>query len=373
APTPEKGPLTMLIDLHAHAPHPDYYDQDPYWGPAFESQPDGDIKLRVGDWILSLGAPERKAALRKAKAEGQALNVQDYMARWRDPKTRLAGMDAAGQNAQVVSVPSHCYMYWTPLEYAIPFARKVNDVLAEYCSGAPDRLMFWAQAPLQNPEEAAKEIRRACTQLGAKGLGAGGSNFGGLEFDSREMDPVWEALCDLDLPMFVHGYNQSVTWGKNANSDRYETTAIVGMNYDETKAFWYLVNGGVFDRFPKLKVYITHGGGFVPYQLGRLAQTNPNLDTFHNKKPVLDYLKNFYFDVELHELPMRQALIDVIGADRILYGSNFGGSDAVRHDLTDGLRLSDDDLQRIRWSNACELLHLDPAKVGAVAKQGEAA
>jgi predicted TIM-barrel fold metal-dependent hydrolase len=186
------------------------------------------------------------------------------------------------------------------------------------------------------------------------------------------MDPVWEALCDLDLPMFVHGYNQSVTWGKNANSDRYETTAIVGMNYDETKAFWYLVNGGVFDRFPKLKVYITHGGGFVPYQLGRLAQTNPNLDTFHNKKPVLDYLKNFYFDVELHELPMRQALIDVIGADRILYGSNFGGSDAVRHDLTEGLRLSDADLQRIRWSNACELLHLDPAKVGAVAKQGAA-
>jgi hypothetical protein len=160
-----------------------------------------------------------------------------------------------------------------------------------------------------------------------------------------------------------------VTWGKNANSDRYETTAIVGMNYDETKAFWYLVNGGVFDRFPKLKVYITHGG-FVPYQLGRLAQTNPNLDTFHNKKPVLDYLKNFYFDVELHELPMRQALIDVIGADRILYGSNFGGSDAVRHDLTEGLRLSDADLQRIRWSNACELLHPGPGKVGAVAKQG---
>jgi predicted TIM-barrel fold metal-dependent hydrolase len=359
----------MLIDLHAHAPHPDYYNQDPYWGPAFESQPDGDIKLRVGDWILSLGAPERKVALRKAKAEGKALSVSEYTSRWRDPKTRLAGMDAAGQNAQVVSVPSHCYMYWTELDYAIPFARKVNDVLSSYCAEAPDRLMFWAQAALQNPVEAAKEIRRACTELGAKGLGAGGSNFGGLEFDSKEMDPVWEALCDLDLPMFVHGYNQSVTWGKNANTDRFETTSIVGMNYDETKAFWYLINGGVFDRFPNLKVYITHGGGFVPYQLGRLAQTNPNLDTYHNKKPFLDYLRNFYFDVELHEVPMRQALIDVIGADRILYGSNFGGSDAVRHDLTDGLKLSDHDLQLIRWKNACELLHLDPAKVGAVTPQ----
>ncbi|MNR39529.1 Amidohydrolase [compost metagenome] len=100
--------------------------------------------------------------------------------------------------------------------------------------------------------------------------------------------------------------------------------------------------------------------------MGRLAQTNPNLDVYHNKKPFLDYLSNFYFDVELHEVPMRQALVDIIGADRILYGSNFGGSDAVRHDLTEGLRLSDEDLQKIRWKNACELLHIDPAKLGKV-------
>jgi predicted TIM-barrel fold metal-dependent hydrolase len=290
------------------------------------------------------------------------------MERWRDPKFRLAGMDSAGQNAQVVNVPSHCYMYWTDKDFSVSFSRKANEVLAEYCSADPSRLMYWAQAPLNAPEEAAKEIRRACTEFGAKGLSAGGSNFGGLEFDSPEMDPVWQALCDLDLPMFVHGFNQSVTWGDKANTDRYETTSIVGMNYDETKAFWYLINGGVLDRFPNLKVYITHGGGFVPYQLGRLANTNPNLDTHHNKKPFLDYMKNFYFDVELHELPMRQAMVDVIGADRVLYGSNFGGSDAVRHDLTEGLKLSDDDLQKIRWKNACELLHIDPAKVGSPAK-----
>ena len=63
---------------------------------------------------------------------------------------------------------------------------------------------------------------------------------------------------------------------------------------------------------------------------------------------------------------MRQAMIDVVGADRVLYGSNFGGSDAVRHDLTDDLKFSDDDLQKIRWKNACELLHLDPKNIGAV-------
>lgn len=179
-------------------------------------------------------------------------------------------------------------------------------------------------------------------------------------------------MCDLDLPIFIHGYNQSVTWGMQADHDKYETTAIVGMNYDETRFFWYLINGGVLDRFPNLKVYITHGGGYIPYQLGRLAQTNRNLDVAFNKKPVEEYLQNFWFDVELHELPMRQALVDIIGADRVLYGSNFGGSDAVRHDLTDGLRLSDDDLQKIRWKNACELLHLDPAKLGKPAEKAAA-
>lgn len=358
----------MLIDLHAHAPHPGYYNQHPHWGPFFEQHEDGDIKLRVGDWVLGLGSPERKAAVRS----GKGLKLEEYLARWADPRNRLAGMDAAGQNAQVVSVPSHCYMYWAEAEFGVPFARKVNDTMAEYCSGAPDRLMAWAHAPLNVPEEAAKEIRRACTTLGAKGLVAGGANFGGLEFDSPEMDPVWKALCDLDLPMFVHGYNQSVTWGKKANDDRYETTAIVGMNYDESRCFWYMVNGGVFDRFPDLKVYITHGGGFVPYQLGRMAQCNPNLDVALNKKPVLSYMKNFFFDVELHEVPMRQALIDVIGADQVLYGSNFGGSDAVRHDLTEGLRLSDDDLQKIRWKNACKLLHIDPTKLGAPAPKAAA-
>jgi len=70
---------------------------------------------------------------------------------------------------------------------------------------------------------------------------------------------------------------------------------------------------------------------------------------------------------------MRQAGVDEMGADRMLYGSNFGGSDAVRHDLTHGLKLSDEDLDKIRWKNACELLHLDPAKIGKPAEVKKAA
>ena len=248
----------MLIDLHAHAPHPGYYNQHPHWGPFFEQGSDGDIRLRVGHWILGLGSPERKAAVRS----GKGLKLDEYLARWADPKVRLAGMDAAGQNAQVVSVPSHCYMYWTEPEYAVPYARKVNDVLAGYCAGASDRLMFWAHAPMNVPVEAAKELRRACGQLGAKGLVAGGANFGGFEFDSPELYPVWEALCDLDLPMFIHGYNQSVTWGQKANDDRYENH-LAGSSECSTTSRRDVSGTSCVRRLlyarpvPSLKVYIT--------------------------------------------------------------------------------------------------------------------
>jgi hypothetical protein len=113
----------MLIDLHAHAPLKGYYNQHPHWGPFFEKHDDGDIRLRVGDWILTLGAPERRAAVRA----GAVLNVEEYLNRWDDPSGRLAGMDALGQDAQVLSVPSHCYMYWADKEFATSYSRTVNN------------------------------------------------------------------------------------------------------------------------------------------------------------------------------------------------------------------------------------------------------
>ena len=158
----------MLIDLHAHAPHPDYYNQHPHWGPFFEQCSDGDIRLRVGHWVLTLGL----AGAQGGSSGGQgpeARGVPGALGRSRRSVSREWTPPA--RTLQVVSVPSHCYMYWTEPEYAVPFARKVNDVLAEYCAAAPSRLMFWAHAPLNVPLEAAKELRRACTATRREGTG----------------------------------------------------------------------------------------------------------------------------------------------------------------------------------------------------------
>jgi predicted TIM-barrel fold metal-dependent hydrolase len=187
----------------------------------------------------------------------------------------------------------------------------------------------------------------------------GGANFGGLEFDDEAYYPLWEKFCELDVPIFIHGHNQSATWGDKADTERYEITAIVGMCYDESRCFWNLVCGGVLDRFPKLQIYITHGGGYVPYQLGRFEATNRVLGDAKNEKPVREYFSsNFWFDPLIHDLPMRRAVVEIVGPDRLLYGDNFGGSDGVRGDLTDGLALSETDRNKIKSENAKKLLKM---------------
>lgn len=345
----------MIIDLHAHLAHPKFYNQHPHWGPFWEQRPDGSAGLRVGKWELVLSTREMRERLEKT---GKQEDPADATRKRADPATRIAMMDTMGQDAQVVSIPAHMDMYWTEPEFSVRFATHVNDVMAEYCAQYPDRLYFWAHAALNQPAAAVAEIERAVRQLGAVGVSCGGSNFGGLEFDSEELYPVWEKVCALNVPLFVHGYNQSVTWGEKADTEKYETTSIVGMLHDETKCFWNLICGGVLDRFPDLKVYITHGGGYVPYQLGRFEMTLENLPNVKNKHPLSYYMKNFWFDPLIHEMPMRQAVCEVIGADKLLYGSNFGGSDTIREVLTDGLRLSDEDKAKIECENALSLLKI---------------
>ncbi len=348
----------MLIDLHGHQPLAAMLHQHPVWGPFWEFDEVGNNFMRVGKWKLTLSTKEQRAAV----AAGTAAKVQDAETFFRENFTaqkKLEAMDANGVDKLVVSVPSHWYMYWAEPEFGARFAQVVNDSLAEFCSAAPDRLYFWGHCQMQDPENGAKELERAF-KLGARGLSMGGANFGGLEINDRALYQIWEKLCEYDLPIFVHGYNQSVAWGDKADTEQFEVTSACGMLYDESRCFWQLISGGVLDDFPNLKIYITHGGGCVPYQLGRFegineVMVNPN----KNKKPMSEYVRQFYFDPLVHALPMRQAIVDVVGAENLFYGDNFGGSDGIREDLTDKLRLSPEDREKIRWKNAARLLQIN--------------
>jgi len=207
---------------------------------------------------------------------------------------------------------------------------------------------------------AVKEIDRAVKHLGAKGLCVGGANFNGLEAHSEELLPLWEKLTELDVPVMVHGYNQSIWLGDQHHKDKFETSSIVGDCVDETLFFWYLICGGALDAFPTLKTYITHSGGMAVFQLGRLAELNKGMaPDARNKRPLMDYLPNFYFDLDVHSPALRRGVLEVVGVDRLLYGTNFGGA-YDNGDPTEGLGLNGADREKIRSGNAIALLKLQP-------------
>jgi aminocarboxymuconate-semialdehyde decarboxylase len=322
-------------------------DLHPHWGPTWTGS-----TLKIGDWHLGT---KKLPDLHKVEKTNQDKDA--IFDRW-GHEFRRGVMEKLGVDLLVISVPSHMYMYWTG-DFGVEFARVTNDEFAKYVDEDPAHFQWWAHVPMHAPEEAAAELERA-VEMGAVGFSSGGSNFGGLNLHSPELDVLWAKAEELDVPIFVHGYNHSVAWGDHAADDPFDTTTVLGMCYDEASAFWHLIKGGVLDRFPTLRFYITHAGGFVPYQLLRIAEMDTTMaPEAVNEKPLLDYMPNFWFDPQIHDAGTRKAMVELIGVDRLVYGTNFMGSDQIDFDLTDGIGLSDEDREKIKSGNAIELLKLE--------------
>jgi predicted TIM-barrel fold metal-dependent hydrolase len=343
----------MLIDLHGHTLTPGMLGKAGHWGPEIAWDENERPNLRVGNWVLRSLTYERRrrqeAGLATDPLEQQALG---------DPKARVELMTKLGVDQMVLSVPAHCYMYWAEPEIGISWARAANDELAKY-SSASDRLHFWATLPMRTPSAAVEEAARAVRDLGAKGFSLGGANLGGRELDDPAFFPLYEKCCELDVPLFIHGFTQAEARGESGVEDRYDLTSFMGFLYDETAAFCNLIMGGVLDTFPQLQVYITHGGGMVPYHLRRIDMMAYVAHDSKNKKPIPEYLGNFWFDLLLHSPAMRKAVVEDIGTERLVYGDNFLGSEYVNGlDYTADIGLSEAQREQVRSLNAKRLLQL---------------
>jgi aminocarboxymuconate-semialdehyde decarboxylase len=332
----------MLIDVHAHHLTPAMFDCDPHWGPTWSG-----IDLKIGDYFLRNRKMPAMSKVGNSDPVGAIVERFDYPFR-----RRL--MDEMGVDKLVLSISPLFFMYWTG-DFGVDYAKLCNDELARWCAVEPDKFLWWATAPMHRPEEAAAELERA-VGMGAVGLYLAGAGLGDYELHSPELDVVWAKVNELGVPLFVHGYPRALETGAE---DPLNIGASLGYLHDESAAFWNLICGGVLDRFPNIRVYITHAGGFVPYQLGRLAEHWETLayDAV-NELPLLDYLPRFYFDPMIHDNVMRRALVEMLGVDRFVYGSNFSGSDQIDFDLTEGIGLSEADREAIKSGNAIELLNL---------------
>ncbi len=187
-------------------------------------------------------------------------------------------------------------------------------------SAHPYRFVGLATVPLQDPQAAADELERAMNILEMKGVEIS-SNVNGKNLDALELWPFYEKAQELEAFIFVHPTNV-------AGIDRmpkYHLRNLIGNPLDTSLAIASLIFGGVLENFPKLKFCFAHAGGFIPYQLGRLEhgyKVRPESKEIISKPPS-EYFKLLYFDTITHYTPALKYLIERVGSDRVLLGSDY--------------------------------------------------
>lgn len=353
--------MSYTVDVHSHIIPESIMGKAGPHGPEFYMTESGSYLMRtgVGRSILLSAVSHKEFAAghggEDPKLWGQRLS---------DPNLRLKEMDERGIDAMVVSPSPPLYLHNIEPEHAVPYSQAYNDALAEYCSADPSRLFFVANLPMQDPEAAGKETKRAIGQLGARGVYVGAVSMGGRELDDEAFFPIYEELAANGLPLGVHP--GGLPPGKELLGGvppRFKQGPVVGFPLMETHAQITLICGGVLDRFRELNVTVSHGGGFFPYQFKRLEEFL-KLDTggMDLPRPVEDYFTQFYYDFVLHDARARRFLLEVVGTDHVLQGSNYAGMDSVDGAaLVNDLNLPEVDRDRILGGNAVKLYNL-PAK-----------
>jgi aminocarboxymuconate-semialdehyde decarboxylase len=247
-----------------------------------------------------------------------------------DLERRLQDMAASKVDIQVLSVCPQTFAYAQPAAAATVFARIQNEQLSKLVKTQPDRFLALATLPMQAPAAAADELRHAINVFGLRGAQIG-SNIAEKNLDDPELEPVWATAAELDAFILVHPVNVA---GANRLSSYYLTN-LIGNPLDTTIAAACLVFGGVLERYPSLKFCLAHGGGFVPYQAGRLlhgwrVRSEPKKTL---GKPPTESLARFYFDTIVHSKEALEFLVATAAADHLLLGSDYpfdmGMPDAV--------------------------------------------
>ena len=223
------------------------------------------------------------------------------------------------------------FLYNQDAALAVTLAGLQNDQIAKAVAAHPDRLIGIATLPMQAPNLAADELRRAMRKLGLRGAQIG-SNVEGHNLDDPALEPVWAAANELHAFIMVHPT-------KVAGAERlksYYLVNLIGNPLDTTIAAAALVFGGVIERYPNIKFLMVHGGGFVPYQIGRFKhgwQVRPEPPA-RLKAPPDASLDRLFFDTILHGRPALEFLVSSCGPSRVLLGSDYpfdmGTLDCVR-------------------------------------------
>lgn len=265
-------------------------------------------------------------------------------------------MDARKVNTYALSM-TNPMVYWASPAFALKLSQAVNDACAAAHLKYPERFFGTIMLPMQDTKLAVQELERAAKLPGMRAINIG-EHINGKNLHEKQFWPVYERAEALGLPLFTHNLYPA---GAERLKDFFMINTL-GNLYEDGIAAISLVCGGVMDAFPKLEVYLPHGGGTFPWMIGRLDYAigvSPALK--HMKQPAHRYLRRFYYDIIVIDPRIMKMLIDLVGVDRVVMGTDFPQLMSVRQpvDFVDSIPgLTRREREMILSDNPARLLKL---------------
>ena len=276
------------------------------------------------------------------------------------PQQRIDDMNSLGVDVQVVSTGAAFYFYDRDPRVISAMHRECNEEVHQMTMDYPDRFKGFAQIPMQDVNTAIAELEHAVTQLGLVGAMIN-DTANGLPYDDPSLLPLWQAAEQMGAILFIHqqGGDTLVT----PRSNRYHLPNTIGNLVDRAVTFASFVFGGVMDKCPDLKVCLAHAGGYTCFGVGRMdrgwqvrSEARVNI-----QQPPSAYLNRFYYDCLTHSEAALRMVIDTVGIDRVVFGTDWPADMAIDQPVSWVLgleSLTQDEKDAILWKNLEKLLNI---------------
>jgi len=294
----------MKIDVHAHIIPSDI--------------PNLKDKYGYGDEFIWLKHRDDGMA-DMMKADGSFFRTIDDLC-W-EPESILKHMNQHGVQTMVLSTIPVLFYYWAEPTHTHEWSKYINNHLGDIQLKYPDRFLGLGTLPMQDISLSIQELRRCKTELNLPGVEIA-THINNKNLDHPDFFPLWKEMEELDMCLFIHPWDMM---GQDVMK-KYWLPWLVGMPAESSRAICSMIFGGVFDKFPKLRVMFAHGGGCFPHTIGRISHgyhARPDLCNVNDVDDPRSYVNKFYVDSLVHDKEAFLYNLKLFGANRIALGSDF--------------------------------------------------
>jgi len=326
----------MIIDVHTHI--------------IPKNLPDFSKQFGYGEFIQLDHHEAGKAWMMQGNKR-----FREILANCWDAEIRIKEMAEHGIDKQVICTIPVMFSYWAKAQDALLVSEFLNDDIASTVNQYPDKFIGLATVPLQDTKLAVKELER-CMKLGYKGVQIG-SNVNNINLNDTQFFDFYAACEQLNAAILIHPWQMM----GQEHMAKYWLPWLVGMPAEISRAACSMIFGGVFEKFPKLKVCFAHGGGSLLPTLGRVEHgwsCRPDLVAIDNKRNPKEYLGKFWVDSHVCDTEMLEYTVKKCGANRVMQGSDypFPLGEAIPGELVHNTPLNDADKAMVFSGSAKEWL-----------------